>query len=124
MSHIKSIGTKPEIIVRKWLKSKNISFQMNNNSILGKPDIVFPKKHISIFIHGCFWHHHRNCKRATLPKTNKKYWLPKIENNVKRDRNTAKRLRSQGWHVLTVWECEIKKDVDKSLNRIVNNYIK
>ena len=118
MSKIRSIGTTPEQRVISWLKNKGYCFKTNSKGILGKPDIVFYDKKIIIFIHGCFWHHHKKCTKATLPKTNKKYWLPKIENNVKRDRYIARKLRECGWHVLTVWECQLNKGLDKYLNRI------
>ena len=123
MAKIRSTGTKPEEIAITWFNKKSYNFEINKKEIIGKPDLVFSNQKVLIFIHGCFWHHHKRCKRATLPKTNKKYWLPKIENNIKRDISNAKKLRRQGWHVLTIWECQIKKDADKYLNKITEKYL-
>jgi DNA mismatch endonuclease (patch repair protein) len=115
MSRIKSADTKPEILVRKYLFSRGFRFRLNgkisknyySSGVLpGKPDIVLAKYRTVIFVHGCFWHHHTKCKRATWPKTNKKYWIPKIENNIARDRNNARALKKLGWDVEIIWECE------------------
>ncbi len=123
MSKIKSTGTKPEQKAIGWFNNKGYKFIINAKDLSGKPDFVFQNHNLIIFIHGCFWHHHKNCKRATLPKTNKKYWLPKIENNIKRDKINSQRLRHQGWHVITVWECQLNADIDKYLLRIENKYL-
>ncbi|MCU0849524.1 MAG: very short patch repair endonuclease [Spirochaetes bacterium] len=123
MSKIRSTGTKPEQKVVKWFKKRGYKLTKNIKDLPGKPDIVFKNSNLILFVHGCFWHHHKNCKRATIPKSNKKYWLPKINQNIKRDISTANKLRRLGWHVAAVWECQINKDIDKYLNRIIIKYL-
>jgi DNA mismatch endonuclease (patch repair protein) len=87
-----------------------------DKTLPGKPDLVLKKHKIVVFIHGCFWHGHENCRRGNKPKTHKKYWNAKIEGNVARDRKNSIRLGSTGWRVFTVWECELK-DLDKILQK-------
>lgn len=120
MSHIRSTGTLAEKAVFAWLKQHRYKFKTHVKELPGKPDVVLERYKTVIFIHGCFWHHHPGCSRATLPKTRKKYWLPKIEKNIKRDRKHSAKLRRMGWHVYTVWECQIKKDLEKAMKRIQN----
>lgn len=106
MSKVSSKDTKPEMLVRKYLFSKGFRYKKNVKSLPGAPDIVLPKYKAVIFINGCFWHHHI-CKRAKLPATRKDYWEKKIFGNVKRDSENHSKLRSLGWNVIVVWECEI-----------------
>ena len=108
MSKIRSSDTKPEILVRSLLHRLGFRFRKNVKSLPGKPDIVLKKYKSIIFVHGCFWHQHKSCKRATMPSSNINYWKPKLENNVIRDQLHIKKLSSLGWAVLVVWECEIK----------------
>lgn len=123
MSRIRSKGTKPEKKTIKWFKNKGYNLEVNKSNLPGKPDIVISEKKLIIFVHGCFWHHHKNCKYATLPKTNRKYWIPKIKNNIKRDKSNARKLRKKGWHVITIWECQIKENINKHLKRIEKKYL-
>lgn len=117
MSQIKGKNTKPEMIVRKFLFSKGFRYKLHDKSLPGKPDILFPKYKTVLFIHGCFWHGHKHCKYFKLPTTRQEYWLPKIENNIKRDQGTVSILRDLRWRVITVWECELKKDrITQTLN--------
>lgn len=109
MSAVKSQDTTPEIVVRKYLFSKGLRFRKNVSTMPGKPDIVFPKYRAIVFIHGCFWHGHKGCHHADLPKTNVEYWENKIQKNVIRDKKYVSLLASEGWNVLVVWECEINK---------------
>lgn len=111
MSRVKARHTKPELITRRILHSLGYRFTVNgpkNKTLPGKPDIVLPKYHSVIFIHGCFWHRHADCKHATSPKSNRAYWSKKFTRNIERDRDNEARLRQLGWNVLTVWECELK----------------
>jgi len=110
MSHIRSINTKPEETVRKYLFSKGLRYRKNVKNLPGCPDIVLPKYKTVIFVNGCFWHHH-DCKRFKWPSTNENYWRNKINRNVERDAINNEKLRLSGWRILTVWECELKKDV-------------
>ena len=115
MSRIKGKDTKIEVEVRKYLFSKGYRFRKNDKRYPGKPDIVLPKYHVAIFVHGCFWHRHEGCKDATTPKTRTEFWLEKFDKNVKNDRIKQEKLRELGWKVIVIWECEIKKDLIKTM---------
>ena len=110
MSMIRSKNTKPEELVRKYLFSQGFRYRKNVRKLPGCPDIVLPKYKTVIFVNGCFWHGHKGCKYFVWPKSNAEYWYKKIENNVNRDIKNIKLLQEQGWIVLTVWECELKKE--------------
>ena len=118
MSRIKSKDTQPELVVRSILHNLNYRFRLNGNiskkvepnGILpGRPDIVLAKYKCCIFVHGCFWHRHKNCKYAYMPKTNKEFWIKKFDDNVKRDKKVKELLISKGWEVIEIWECETKE---------------
>ena len=115
MSRIKGKDTKIEVEVRKYLFSKGYRFRKNDKRYPGKPDIVLPKYHVAIFVHGCFWHRHEGCKDATTPKTKTEFWLEKFDKNVKNDQIKQEKLRKLGWKVIVIWECEIKKDLIKTM---------
>ncbi|RHS27621.1 DNA mismatch endonuclease Vsr [Roseburia sp. AF12-17LB] len=115
MSRIKGKDTKIEVEVRKYLFSKGYRFRKNDKRYPGKPDIVLPKYHVAIFVHGCFWHRHEGCKDATTPKTRTEFWLEKFDKNVKNDQIKQEKLRKLGWKVIVIWECEIKKDLIKTM---------
>jgi len=108
MSRIRSKHTRPEIIVCKILNQLKIRYSLHSKKLPGKPDIVFPKKHKAIFINGCFWHQHKGCKRQAIPKTNKKYWLTKLKNNILRQKKCIFQLRKAKWTPIIVWECQTK----------------
>lgn len=110
MSQIKGKDTKPEIIVRKYLFSKGLRFRKNDKRYPGSPDIVLPKYKTIVFVHGCFWHLHDGCKHAVMPKSNVDYWKKKLYGNKERDERNQKELEEMGWNVITVWECQLKKD--------------
>lgn len=121
MSHIRSTNSKPEEIVRKHLFSRGLRYRKNVRTLPGCPDIVLPKYKTVIFVNGCFWHHH-DCSRFVWPSTNEEYWHSKIERNVKRDEKNTKFFIEQGWNVLVIWECQLKKSVAESnLNALYNN---
>ena len=115
MSRIKGKDTKIEVEVRKYLFSKGYRFRKNDKRYPGTPDIVLPKYHVAIFVHGCFWHRHEGCKDATTPKTRTEFWLEKFDKNVKNDQIKQEKLRELGWKVIVIWECEIKKDLIKTM---------
>lgn len=115
MSRIKGKDTKIEVEVRKYLFSKGYRFRKNDKRYPGKPDIVLPKYHVAIFVHGCFWHRNEGCKDATTPKTRTEFWLEKFDKNVKNDQIKQEKLRELGWKVIVIWECEIKKDLVKTM---------
>lgn len=119
MSEIRSTGTKPEEIVRKYLFSKGLRYRKNVKILPGKPDIVFSKYKTVVFVNGCFWHGHQNCRYFVMPKSNTEYWESKIKSNITRDKTTYDSLSALGWNVLIVWECELKKDKrDITLERL------
>jgi len=123
MSAIKSKNTKPEIKVRKVLHSMGYRFRLHRKDLPGSPDIVLPKYKTVIFVHGCFWHRHENCKYASNPKTRQEFWEAKFRENINRDKLNQENLSSKGWKIIIVWECEIK-DKDFDLNRLFKNEIK
>lgn len=108
MSRIKGKDTKPEILVRKFLHKNGFRYRLNYKKLPGKPDIVLPKYKTVIFINGCFWHGHENCKYFVLPKTRTEWWLNKINGTKKRDLLKTKELELLSWHVKVIWECELK----------------
>lgn len=108
MSKVPSTHTGPELLVRKQLHSLGIRFRLHREDLPGKPDIVLPKYGSVVFVHGCFWHHHKGCKKSKMPTSNVEFWDRKIGNNVKRDRRNAAALRRLGWRVLVIWECQIR----------------
>ena len=120
MSKIKGKNTQPEILVRKFLFSKGFRFRIHSINLPGKPDIVLPKYKSIIFINGCFWHGHKNCKYFVIPKTRTDWWLEKINKTICRDGMIFNELTNLGWTVYRIWSCEIKKDGSGRLNELVN----
>lgn len=119
MSRIRSKDTTPEILVRSYLFSKGLRFRKNDKRYPGSPDIVLPKYKTMVFVHGCFWHLHDGCKYAIMPKSNVEFWEKKLYGNKERDERNKKELEELGWKVITVWECELKKDkVEQTLARL------
>jgi DNA mismatch endonuclease (patch repair protein) len=102
---------KPEVLVRRLVHKMGFRFRLHRRDLPGTPDLVFPKLHKVIFVHGCFWHQHANCRRSNIPKTREDYWLPKLTRNVKRDRKSRMQLSKNDWKSLVIWECEIKNPV-------------
>ena len=110
MSQFKGKDTKPEILVGKFLFSKGFRYRKNVKNLPGTPDIVLPKYKTCIFINGCFWHGHKDCRYFVTPKTNTDFWLSKINANISRDSIKEQQLISSGWNVIVIWECQLKKD--------------
>lgn len=108
MAAIRSKNTAPEEIVRKYLFAHGLRYRKNDSRLPGKPDIVFPKYHTVVFVNGCFWHAHQNCRYFVWPKNNEEFWKKKITGNVDRDNRNIAELKDKGWHVITVWECDLK----------------
>ncbi len=111
MSRIRSKDTKPELLVRSLLHHLGYRFRLHSKKLPGKPDIVLAKYKTVIFVHGCFWHRHNDCSRATTPKSNQEYWNSKFNRNVQRFSDVSEQIKNLGWNVMVVWECEIK-DID------------
>ncbi|AKU70702.1 endonuclease [Prevotella fusca JCM 17724] len=110
MASIKGKNTKPEMIVRRYLWHSGFRYRVNNPRLPGHPDIVLRKYRTCIFVNGCFWHGHEGCRHYVVPKTNTDFWVRKIMRNKERDKETQQQLARMGWHCITVWECELKKD--------------
>ncbi|MEN5084018.1 very short patch repair endonuclease [Bosea sp. TWI1241] len=108
MSRVRGKNTSAEIRVRSAVHARGLRFRLHRKELPGCPDIVFPKWRTAIFVHGCFWHRHLGCKKATTPKSNQAFWQDKFERNVARDSANLAALRSNGWHAEIIWECETK----------------
>jgi DNA mismatch endonuclease (patch repair protein) len=106
MRLIRKTNTKPELIVRKLVHRLGYRFRLHRRDLPGTPDIVFPRHHKVILVHGCFWHQHEGCRLARMPKTRLEYWGPKLARNKERDVIANAKLESGGWQTLTVWECQ------------------
>ena len=111
MSQIRNKNTGPELKLRRALWHNGFRYRVNDKRLPGSPDIVLPKYHTVIFIHGCFWHGHKGCKYYTVPKTNTDFWTAKIARNQERDQEVWRQLEAKGWYVIIVWECQLKKAV-------------
>ena len=114
MSAIRSGDTKPEMLVRRYLHSQGFRYGLHNHTLPGSPDIVLRKYKTVIFINGCFWHSHEGCKYYRLPKSNIEFWQNKIERNRQRDIETIEALKTKGWRVITIWECELWTFIQRS----------
>ena len=120
MSRIKGKNTKPEMLVRKFLHANGFRYKLHDKTLTGKPDIVLPKHKTVIFINGCFWHGHTNCKYYVVPKTRTKWWLTKINGTIFRDSQKRKVLIKEGWKIITIWECKLNPaKVETSLNSLL-----
>ena len=120
MSRIRAKDTKPEMLVRKFLHANGFRYKLHDKTLPGKPDIVLPKYRTVIFVHGCFWHGHTNCKYFKVPKTRTKWWLAKINRNKANDKKAQKALRKEGWKVINIWECSLKRTrITRKLNSLL-----
>ena len=118
MSTIKAKNTKPEVALRKALWHNGIKgYRLHWKKVPGKPDIAFPGKKIAIFVNGCFWHRCPLCN-PSFPKSNIEFWQNKFDKNIERDKKKRDELESLGWCVLTIWECEIKKNLVRQVKKI------
>ncbi|PYJ70058.1 MAG: very short patch repair endonuclease [Verrucomicrobia bacterium] len=125
MSRIRSRDTNPELAVRRSLHRLGYRYRLHRNDLPGKPDIVLPKYHIAIFVHGCFWHQHTGCIDCSNPKTNIKYWGPKLLANMQRGRKNRRTLRRLGWTPIVIWECQTQRteQLRDRLSRKLNSKI-
>jgi DNA mismatch endonuclease (patch repair protein) len=108
MSRVKGRDTKPETLVRSFVHRMGFRFRLYRRDLPGKPDIVLPRHNKVIFVHGCFWHGHKQCPRSKRPTTNEWFWNKKLDGNIERDKRFRRRLRRMGWEVLVVWQCETR----------------
>jgi len=120
MSRIRGKDTKPEMLVRRFLHANGFRYRLHVKTLPGKPDIVLPKYRTVIFVHGCFWHGHKNCRYFKIPRTRTKWWTTKIERNNTNDEKAVKALRKAGWKIITVWECMLKPTkAEKALEAVL-----
>jgi len=121
MSRIRSKDTKPEMLVRRFLHARGYRYKLHDKTLPGKPDIVLPKLRTAIFVHGCFWHGHNNCKYFVVPKTRTAWWLNKINGNIANDKKHLAQLRKSGWRVINIWECQLRaKTQTKTLSKLLS----
>tara|TARA_B100000519_G_C14182346_1_gene409136 strand:- start:695 stop:1099 length:405 start_codon:yes stop_codon:yes gene_type:complete len=118
MSRISSKDTKPELLVRSFLHRSGLRFRLKKPKLPGKPDIILAKYNTVIFVDGCFWHRHKGCKYSYKPKSRKKFWETKFENNIQRDKDVNKAYESLPWNIFRIWECEINS---KTLAKLVKD---
>ena len=109
MSRIRGVDTKPELAVRRALYSQGYRYRIHVRGLPGRPDVVFTKRRMAVFVHGCFWHRH-GCSKSSDPKSRVEYWQTKFESNVERDRRNQEILVRDGWRIFVAWECEVEKD--------------
>ncbi|MCG2681439.1 MAG: very short patch repair endonuclease [Kiritimatiellae bacterium] len=122
MSRIRGKDTQPERTVRSLLHRMGYRFSLRRTDLPGKPDIVMPKHRTVIFVHGCFWHQHPGCKHSGVPKSNRRYWRPKLQTNVHRDKHIQTEILNAGWRLLVLWECQIEggpRRVGEALKQIL-----
>ncbi|MBR4472115.1 MAG: DNA mismatch endonuclease Vsr [Oscillospiraceae bacterium] len=120
MSKIRGKDTKIEVKVRKYLFSKGFRYRKNVATLPGKPDIVLPKYNTVIFIHGCYWHRHPGCKYSYTPKTNIEFWEKKFSENMANDEKNRLKLEASGWTVITLWECDIKRNFGATMDKLLD----
>ena len=124
MSRITGKNTKPEILLRSLLHREGFRFRLHDERLPGKPDIVLPRYRTVIFVNGCFWHRHKNCKFAYVPKSRQEFWLTKFERTVNRDQEKLEALTNMNWQVIVVWECELNKQREKIIADISLNLLR
>jgi len=111
MRAVRSRNTQPEVRVRQIVYALGYRFRLHFRKLPGKPDLAFPSLRKAVFVHGCFWHRHKGCRRASMPKSNRAFWRAKLARNASRDAEELAAIRKQGWRALVVWECEIKNEL-------------
>jgi len=122
MSQIRGKNTKPEMLVRRFLHANGFRYKLHDTTLPGKPDIVLPKYKTVIFVHGCFWHGHKDCKYFVVPKTRTEWWLNKINGNMANDERAILVLQNAGWKIITLWECELKPaTIKNTLNNLIQH---
>lgn len=110
MAGIRSHDTRPELRLRREMHARGFRFRLHRKDLPGSPDLIFPRFHVAVFVHGCFWHRHESCRFASTPKSRADFWLGKFETNVVRDRRVQQALLDEGWRVSVVWECALRAD--------------
>ncbi|TIN20134.1 MAG: DNA mismatch endonuclease Vsr [Mesorhizobium sp.] len=109
MKRVRQRDTKPELMLRRWLWARGVHFTTRNRDLSGSPDLANRKRRWAIFVHGCFWHGHKGCARFSIPKRNHSFWREKVMANKARDLRKARDLEAAGFHVVTIWQCEVER---------------
>lgn len=122
MSKIRGKDTKPEIMLRSALFKSGLRFRIHKKDLPGKPDITLTKYKTVIFVHGCFWHYHKNCREGRIPSTNTSFWENKLRYNIAKDKKNYRKLKKLEWNVIVVWECEIEKNLNNVLAKIISRF--
>jgi DNA mismatch endonuclease (patch repair protein) len=120
MASIRTRDTAPEVAVRKVLHARGFRFRLHQRSLPGSPDVVLARYHIAVFVHGCFWHQHPGCRKATIPAANHSFWDEKLTRNRERDARQARELRRLGWRPVVVWECEVCSAQGRWMQRVLS----
>jgi len=118
MRGIRRQDTAPEMRLRSTLHASGLRYRLHRKQLPGTPDIAFVAQKVAVFVHGCFWHAHAGCAKATVPKSNTDFWVRKLEQNRSRDEAVRERLEGLGWRVLAIWQCELDRDIKEAANRI------
>lgn len=118
MAGVRQKNTKPELLLRKQLHRLGLRYRLHVKELPGSPDLVFPKYKTAVFVHGCFWHQHAGCRRSRRPGTRKEWWNEKLQKNIDRDKRQESTLRSGGWRVQIVWECEVLENVEEAARNL------
>ena len=125
MSRIHAKNTRPELLLRHSLWRCGFRYRVNDKKLPGSPDLVLPKYRTAIFVHGCFWHGHKDCKYYSVPKANTDYWEAKLARNKERDQEVWRKLEAKGWNVIIAWECQLKKGkLDETVERVAAEIVK
>ena len=125
MVAIHSASTGPELRLRRALWRQGFRYRVNDKRLPGRPDIVLPKYRTVVFVHGCFWHGHKDCRYYTVPKTNTEFWVAKVARNQERDQEVWRKLEAKGWSVIIVWECQLKKsNFGETINRVAAEIVR
>ena len=125
MSNNRSRNTRPELVMRRELWRLGFRYRINDKRLPGSPDVVLPKYRTVIFVHGCFWHGHKDCKLYSVPQTNTEFWVAKVSRNQERDQEVWRKLEAKGWSVIIVWECQLKKgNIDKTIGQVSDEILR
>jgi len=124
MAAVPQKNSKPEMVLRRALHARGLRYVLGGRGLRGRPDLVFPRWRVALFVHGCYWHRHTGCRKTTTPSSNVGYWNKKFEENVERDRRVVEELLSQGWRVAVIWECVTRYPIEAQLIAEVSKFVR
>ena len=123
MARVRGKDTRAEVVLRKALHGLGFRYRLNQRGLPGTPDLVFPRRHAVLFVHGCFWHRHEGCRRTSTPSSNAEFWSEKFRRNIERDARNIAALQALGWRVGVVWECEILEKPSSFLLHRISRFL-